>query len=297
MQIKANGVTLEVEITEPPGGGRDAPALVLIRGLGTQLVHWPRALIEGFAEAGLRVTVFDNRDCGLSQSFAAPGLCDSPEAISARVLAGDTPAPPYRLDDMARDVVGLLDALAIARAHVLGISMGGAIAQILALDHGARLLSATIVMTACRPLIGPENARDVLPRLLAHPETRDEAQANWVGAHASFGSPGYPMPEDEIRAEAALAWDRGHDHRAINRQLLAILAAPDRRADLARLDLPCLVIHGLDDTLIPEPFGAEIAATIAGAQYAAIPGMGHIITPALSPLIVKRVRAFLAERT
>ena len=292
MQIRANGITLEVE----DHGDTANPALILIRGLGTQLVHWPANFIDGFVGAGFRTITFDNRDVGLSARCPAPGVPGDADEIAARVTAGDDIPPAYTLDDMAGDVIGLMDALGIDRAHVFGISMGGAIAQLLAIHHADRLLSDTIVMTACRPLLDRAHAPQMLPRLLARPETRDEAQDNWVAGHASFGSPGFPMPEDRIRAEARLAWERGHDADGINRQLLATLAAPDRRPDLASVTTPCLVIHGIDDTLIPVEFGAEIAAHIPDAEYHAIKGMGHIITPLLAPQIVSLVSDFIRRQ-
>ncbi|MFC3117728.1 alpha/beta fold hydrolase [Jhaorihella thermophila] len=147
MQIDANGIRLEVELHGPGSG---AP-IILIRGLGTQLVHWPAALTEGLAARGFRVVIFDNRDVGLSQRCPAPGVPSSADEILEALRRGVPLRPAYTLNDMARDVVGLMDALDIPRAHVFGISMGGAIAQILALDHGARLLTATFVMTACGP--------------------------------------------------------------------------------------------------------------------------------------------------
>lgn len=292
MQIASNGITLEVE----DHGAPSDPAIILIRGLGTQLVHWPANLVDGFVGAGFRCITFDNRDIGLSARCPAPGVPDDAETISALVKA-DTEIPPaYSLNDMAADVIGLMDALDIARAHVLGISMGGAIAQILALEHAERLLTDTIVMTAARPLLDPAHRAETLPRLVVRPETLEEAQDNWVAAHASFGSPGYPMSEEEIRAEARAAHARGADAAGANRQLLAIMAAPDRRAALARVTTPCLVVHGCDDKLVPEPLGAELAAAIPGAEYHAIPGMGHIITPLLAPRIVALVTDFIRRR-
>jgi len=237
--------------------------------------------------------VFDNRDVGLSSRCPAPGVPDDPAEIMARARAGENIAPAYTLSDMAMDVIGLMDALELPRAHVLGISMGGAIAQILALDHADRILTDTFVMTAARPLLDPEHRAQILPRLIVHPETLDEAQDNWVAGHASFGSPGFPMPEEDIRAEARMAHARGSDAAGINRQLLATMAAPDRRAALADVTVPCLVIHGADDTLIPEQMGAEIAACIPGAEYHALKGMGHIITPLLAPTIVSLVSDFI----
>ncbi|MDQ2090201.1 alpha/beta fold hydrolase [Marimonas arenosa] len=288
MQIAANGISLEVE----DHGQNTDPAMILIRGLGTQLVHWPENFVQGFVRAGFRCIIFDNRDVGLSSRCPAPGVPGDPDEITAHVAAGDEIAPAYTLDDMARDVIGLMDALGIARAHVFGISMGGAIAQILAMSYPDRLLTDTIVMTACRPILERGHRAEILPRLLARPETREEAQDNWVAGHASFGSPGFPMAENEIRAEAARAWDRGHDAEGINRQLLATMAAPDRRPLLQQVTTPCCVIHGVDDTLIPVELGEEIAHHIPGAEYHAIKGMGHIITPLLAPQIVSLVADF-----
>lgn len=292
MQIEANGITLEVEDHGDPA----APALILIRGLGTQLVHWPESLVQGFVRAGFRCITFDNRDIGLSSRCPAPGVPGDAKEILERARAGEEIAPAYTLSDMGRDVIGLMDALDIPQAHVFGISMGGAITQILALEHAPRLLSATIVMTAARPLLDPAHRAEILPRLLVYPETLEEAQDNWVAGHASFGSPGFPMPEEDIRAEARAAHARGSDAAGANRQLLATMAAQDRRADLRGLDLPCLVIHGHDDTLIPASFGEEIAQCIPGAEWHEIRGMGHIITPLLAPRIVSLVGDFIRRR-
>ncbi len=292
MQITANDITLEIE----DHGPADAPAMILIRGLGTQLVHWPETVVQGLVRSGFRTITFDNRDIGLSQRCPAPGVPGDADEITEKVMAGTEIAPAYRLDDMARDVVGIMDARGIDKAHVFGISMGGAIAQILALDHADRLLSASIVMTAARPLLDRGRLSDMLPRLLARPETLDEAQDNWVAGHASFGSPGFPMPEEDIRAEARLAWARSADHEGVNRQLLATLAAPDRRPRLGEVTNPCLVIHGVDDTLIPVEMGAEIADHIPGAEFHAIKGMGHIITPLLAPQIVSLVCDFIRRQ-
>ncbi|MBE1284283.1 MAG: alpha/beta fold hydrolase [Rhodobacteraceae bacterium] len=293
MQISANGIHLEVE----DHGPRDGTPLVLIRGQGSQLVHWPDALIEGFAAEGFRVIAFDNRDTGLSQrcpSDTAPGQAD---AILELIRKGGDLPKPYGIEDLAADVIGLLDAMGIARAHIFGISMGGAILQQICLDHPDRLFSATIVMTACRPLVdrrsGDSSALAALAEsLLVNPRTREEYLQGQVEEHANWGSPGFPMPEEEIRAMAARAYERGVDDQGMNRQVLAIAHAPDRREDLKKVALPCMVIHGTDDTLIPLELGQEIAAHIPGSVFHAIEGMGHIITPALSPLIVDLVTGF-----
>ena len=284
MRIDAGTALLEVK-EHGPG---DGPALILIRGLGTQLVHWPGELVQGFAARGYRTVIFDNRDVGLSQRFPAPGVPDSRAAILKAVARGHVPAPAYGLDDMAGDVIGLMDALGIRRAHVFGISMGGMIAQIMALRHRDRLNSAIIVMSAA-------GLRDpgLLERLLVEDLEREAYIDAWVAAHGDFGSPGFPMPEPDIRAEAGRAFDRGAEAAGVNRQALATMAAPDLRDELSRLDLPCLVIHGLDDTLIPPESGREIAGLIPGAELELVPGMGHIITPGAAEPVIGLVDGFI----
>lgn len=291
MQITTNGIALEVETHGPEAG----PALILVRGLGSQLIHWPAALTDALAGAGYRVICFDNRDVGLSQRCPAEGVTGDAGDILAAVAAGRPPRPAYTLADMAGDVTGLMDALGIGRAHVLGISMGGAITQLLAIGHADRLLSATVVMTACRALGGPGAGAAQLDSLLAREMDEAAYIDAWVEEHATNGSPGYPMPEPDIRAEAALAWSRGYDPAGINRQFLATAAQPPRCEALRDVTLPCLVIHGAEDALIPPQAGREIAANIPGAAYHEIPGMGHIITPALAPLFAEKVIGFLAD--
>lgn len=288
MQIKANGITLEYQEFGP----KDGTPLILIRGLGTQLVHWPQEFMQGFAYLGYRTIIFDNRDVGLSQHFPTEGVADTAEDITAAFERGEAPKAAYSLADMALDAIGLLDALAIEKAHVFGISMGGAIAHLLALNHADRLLSDTIVMTAAG-LKDPS----LLPRVLAHPETREQAQENWLQGHRDWGSPGYPMPDDDIRAEAITAWDRDHSAEGINRQAIATFSAPDRREALKSVTLPCFVIHGAVDTLIPPEAGQDIASLIPGAKLKIVEGMGHVITPLLAPVIVEMVNEFIQQNS
>lgn len=286
MQIKANGIMLEVE----QHGPKDGTPLILIRGLGSQIIHWPAELMLGFADLGYRVVTFDNRDVGLSQRFPIEGRSFTAADIIAEIEKGSMPEPAYALSDMAQDVVGLMDALAIDKAHVLGISMGGGIAQLLAIQHPDRLLSDTIVMTAAR-LRDPS----MIEGLLVHPETRNEAMTNAVANDNFWGSHGYPMTESEIREQAAQAYDRGDDPEGNNRQLLATLSSPDRSALLGDVALPCFVIHGAIDTLIPPDAGREIAALIPNAKLKIVEGMGHVITPKLSSKIVEMVHKFISE--
>lgn len=294
MQIKANGISLEVQEHGNPAN----PALILIRGLGTQLVHWPDTLINGFVAAGFRTLVFDNRDVGLSQRFDQAGVPSEAAEIIAAAAQGAPLPSAYTLRDMAEDVIGMMDALKIGQAHIFGISMGGAIAQLLALHHADRLLSGTIVMSTCRPLVERGALAELLPKLVAHNDASlADAQDALVAEYGLWGSPGYPATEAFIRAQAKAAYLRGGPKAAgINRQLLATLAAPDRRPALKALALPCCVIHGLDDTLLPAALGAEIAAHIPDSTYHPIKGMGHIITPLLAPEIVRIVSEFIRTK-
>lgn len=293
MQIKANDIFLEYE----DHGARDAPPLILIRGLGTQLIHWPREFIAGFIEAGFRVITFDNRGVGKSQRVQRDGMSFDADTILRLVEQGEDAPAPFELGDMARDVVGLMDALKIEKAHCFGISMGGAIMQSLAIDHADRLLSATFVMTSCRPLVGGPAGAALLSRILVRPETLRQYQDSHVAGDALYGSPGYPTTEAALRAEATLAYDRGADADGINSQALSMIHASDRRPGLRNITLPSLVIHGVQDTLIPVDLGAEIAAHIPDSEYHAIEGMGHVITPLLAPVIVGIVTEFLQQRT
>lgn len=295
--ITANGISLAVE----QHGPTDGPPLVLIRGQGSQRAHWPAELIEGFANAGFRTITFDNRDTGESQRCPRDGSPGDPDEILRRVKSGIAIPPAYSISDMASDVTGLLDALDIDRAHIFGISMGGGIAQALLTEHADRVISATLVMTACRPLGNPAGtdpaaAAQLIGQLLVYPQSLEQYQAAQVREHELWGSPGFPMPEQDIRDMAALAYARGIDPEGRNRQLLAIGSAPDRRPALRSVDRPCLVLHGIDDALIPVSMGEEIAAHVPGSDFHAINGMGHIITPALAPVIVELVTEFIGRR-
>ncbi len=292
--VKANGISLAVEDSGP----RDAPPLILIRGQGSQMAHWPRVLIDGFGAAGFRTIAFDNRDVGLSQRCPAADVPADADSILARVRQGQALPAAYGLSDMACDVTGLMDTLGIEQAHLFGISLGGMVTQQVMIDAPDRLLSATIVMSSCRPanerFEGNElTIADLMESLLSQDLTRDAYVAAQIEEHAAWGSPGYPMDRAEIETMANLAFDRGVDAEGKNRQLLAAASAPDRRPGLARTQVPSLVIHGEDDTLLPLELGQEIAAIIPDNLFHAVAGMGHIITPSLAPVIVDMVRDFI----
>lgn len=288
MHITSNGIRLKIEQRGPEQG----PALVLIRGLGTQMVHWPEELLDGFAALGFRVIIFDNRDVGLSQRCPKAGVPDDAQTILEIVRAGKSPQVAYTLDDMALDVIGLLDSLKIAKAHIFGISMGGGIAQILATHHSSRCHSVTIVMSAARFASG-----ELLEKLLAWPATKEEFVNSALEGETNWGSPGFPMGDAEIRTMAQRAYDRGFDAKGINRQVLATSKSGDRSEKLKGVDLPCCVIHGTHDTLIPPQAGEEIAALIPHSKHHQIDGMGHTITPKLAPLIVDKVAAFIRNNS
>ena len=287
MQIKANGILLEYEEFGP----KDGAPLILIRGLGTTLKHWPAEFMQGFADLGYRTIIFDNRDVGLSERCPKDGTLSRAEEILAAVSAGSTIEPAYEFSEMALDTVGLMDALGIDKAHIFGISMGGGIAQLLAINHADRLLSDTIVMTAA----GLRDA-SLLPLILSYRKTREQAQDALVTEYRDWGSPGYPLAEAEIRTLAGQLWDRSHDPEGVNRQAVATFSASDRREALTSVDLPCLVIHGEEDTLIPPDAGREIGALIPDAELIIAAGMGHIITPKLAPVIVEMVHDFISRR-
>lgn len=275
MQIEANGISLEYETF----GAHDNPTVVLIRGLGTQMIRWPRNLIDGIVSAGFHVVIFDNRDVGLSQKFEDP----------------DLPSPAYSMGDMAQDVVGLLDALGIGKAHIFGISMGGMIAQVLASRHADRTLSLVSVMSSTNNPDLPPASEAAMKTLTPDPNApmdRESILRRSVEGAKVIGSPGFPQTDDELYDAAAKSYDRCHHPAGIARQMAAIIAEGDRRGELARVTCPTLVIHGTADQLVPPEGGEDTAANIKGAELWPIDGMGHDIPPALADAMLERVVPF-----
>jgi len=266
----------DVTVCYETRGEPTSPAIVLIRGLGTQLIEWPSALLDGFVRAGLRVVVFDNRDAGLS------GECP-----------GD---PPYRLEDMAGDVVGLLDHLRVERAHVFGISMGGMIAQHVALGYPSRVRTLISVMSTTSDPSLPQPTAEMRARLVETAPDTEALIALNAENRAVFGSPGYPESLEERLAAARAAHRRSHRPDGVARQMRAVVADGSRRNRLQRLAIPTLVIHGADDALIPPAAGRDTAAAIPGARLEVIAGMGHNIPQALAPRIVELVVEFVRGR-
>ncbi len=250
--------------------------IVLLRGLGTQLIEWPESLLEGLVAGGLRVWTPDNRDAGLSTK-----------------LDSATGNPPYRLEDMARDVIGLLDHAAVGRAHVLGISMGGAIAQHVAFGFPERVASLISVMSGS----GNPDLRAMAPaqRELLTRVASDAEQAITFDTEERevWGSPGYPISHADRLAAARRAARRCYCPEGSARQLQAMIADGSRVERLRALRVPTLVIHGADDNLVPPAAGVDTARCVPDAQLELIPGMGHNIPPALGSLLAHHVTAFV----
>ena len=268
----ANGIEIHYEEQGDPA----APAMLLIMGFGAQLTLWPDELVEALAAQGFRVIRYDNRDVGLSQKFdgvKAPGL------VKMTLLSkiGFTPKVPYTLADMADDGVGLLDALGIERAHIVGASMGGMIAQHVAARHPDRCLSLTTVFsTTGNPKLPPARP-EAMKALITRPDSTEEGVLVEHGMMLArtIGSPGYPTPEDRLRERTLASVRRSFYPEGPTRHLSAIVADGDRRAMLRDIAVPTLVLHGEDDPLVPCEGGRDTAASIPGARLKTIPGWGH----------------------
>lgn len=270
--IRANGITIEYESF----GAEDAPPVLLIMGLGGQLTLWPIEFCEALVAHGFRVIRYDNRDIGLSTKFDHAGVPD----IAALMMASFTGRKldvTYTLDDMAADAAGLLDALGIDRAHIVGASMGGMIAQNFAANYRERTLSLTSIMsTTGNPAVPPAKP-EAMAVLTNRPATADPEALMAFLANAArvIGSPAYPASEERLLARIRADLERSHSPTGYVRQMAAIVAAGDRRARLAAITAPTLVIHGDADPLVSVEGGRDTAASIKGAELKIIPGMGH----------------------
>lgn len=286
MRVRANGIDIEVE--DLPPSGEPVGTLVLVMGLGMQLIAWPQALLDALSAAGLRVIRFDNRDCGLSRQFDELGV---PNLLLSAIKhkLGLKPHPPYTLQDMAADTLGVMDALGVARAHLVGVSMGGMIAQRVALAAPQRVASLTSVMSSsgARRLPGPR--ADVLRAMFSRPRGRDEAAivGQTMRLLRAIGSPGFPIDEAALRQHVRTAFERSFCPRGTLRQMAAV-AADSARADALRSlrGVPSLVIHGKDDPLVPIACGEDTARRIPGARFVAIAGMGHDLAPGVVDMLL-----------
>jgi pimeloyl-ACP methyl ester carboxylesterase len=279
-RVTANGIEIEYESLGPD----QAPVALLIMGLGCQLIHWPDALCEQLLAAGYRVLRYDNRDVGLSSRMEQAGMPKLLRAgIAARLRLPVRAA--YGLDDLAADALGLMDALGIAQAHVVGLSMGGMIAQVLGAKHANRVRSLTLIMTSSgNPWLKKPSLR-IQMRMMSKPKARDRETLLQFGMNTwrMIGSPGYPSPEPELREYVARALDRNVHPQGLARQMVAIMASGSRVKQLARIKAPTLIIHGDKDPLVPVPAARDLKKHIPDAQLEIIHGMGHDLPSSLLP--------------
>lgn len=281
--ITANGMQLEFEDLGPP----DGDVIVLIMGLGAQLIYWPDALCHGLADDGFRVIRYDNRDVGLSTKCEDAGMPDIASA-SAAAMRGQAVNASYTLFDMAEDAIGLLDGLNIGRAHIVGLSMGGMIAQIIAALHGDRTLSLTSIMstTGRRGLPPPQStAFDALLSPRPDGSNRDAAIAHLVNIAKHLVSPNFRPTEAEIIEKQTRIFDRSYYPVGLTRHFMAILASGSREEMLKRVTVPTLVLHGAADPLMAVEHGQDTALCVQNGRLEVIEGMGHDLPPALVPVI------------
>lgn len=286
-QVSVKGLTFEYESL----GSASDPVVVLIMGLGAQLVRWPLPLCNRLAARGFRVIRFDNRDIGLSSKMDGAPIPEMATLIAAR-MAGLPLRVPYTLQDMADDTVGVMTALSVDKAHVVGASMGGMIGQLVAATHPARVLSLTSIMSSSgNPLLPPPTpaAAALLVSRAPNPSDFDAYMKYGLNTVRVLGSPGAPFDEAAARERLALEVKRNFNPAGFGRQLAAVTADGDRRERLRRIRIPTMVIHGADDPLIPVAAGRDTAENIAGADLRVIPGMGHDLPPLFHDQIVDAI--------
>jgi pimeloyl-ACP methyl ester carboxylesterase len=264
--LPANGISLAYQTFGDPS----SRPLLLVMGLATQMLAWHEEFCSELVDAGFYVIRFDNRDVGLSTHLRDGGmpslqrLFSEPKAVAA-----------YTLEDMADDAVALLDGLDIPSADVVGASMGGMIAQVMASRHPERVRSLTSIMSTPSPWIGPPTQEAAAVLVAPAAKTREAAVERAVETYRVIGSPGYPLDEDELRRIAGIGYDRGYDPAGVIRQLAAIHASGDRTEALRTITAPTVVLHGEADPLVQVAGGQATAAAIPGATLVTYPGMGH----------------------
>jgi pimeloyl-ACP methyl ester carboxylesterase len=283
---QANGI----EIAYGTFGAPTGTPVLLIMGLGAQMIAWPDAFCEELAARGDYVIRYDNRDVGESTHLSD---LPAPHPVDSLLRRGK---PPYRLEDMADDAAGLLGALGVGSAHVVGASMGGFIAQELVIRHPARVRSLTLIMTSTGSRrVGHPKLR-VLARMGRRRAVTDRAAAveSSVETFRMIGSPGFPYDEAYMRDLAGRGYDRSYDFDGYRRQVAAIAAQADRSSSLAHVRAPTVVLHGLADPLVSENGGRAIARAIPGARFVGYSGMGHDLPRALWPSFADEISSVVA---
>lgn len=284
MQTSTLADTGQVKIAYETFGSPDDPAMVLVMGVASQMIYWPDDFCLALADAGFYVVRFDNRDIGLSSHLHELGI---PDLMA--LLTDPSETAPYLLADMADDTAGLLGALGLDRVHLVGLSMGGMIAQEVAIRHEARLKSLTTIMSTPAANVGEPTPAAQEALLLPPPKSVEEAGELAVKAYAAIGSPAYPYDADWTRATGEEAFRRSSSSAGKIRQLAAIFVSPDRRPALASLTVPTLVLHGEEDPLIQVEGGVETAKAVPGARLVTYPGMGHNLPRDLWPELIREI--------
>ena len=279
-RARANGIDIEYEALGDP----KATPLLLVTGLGAQLITWDDDFCAQLASRGFHVIRFDNRDAGLSTRMDAAGPPDMAAALNGN------PHAAYRLDDMADDAVGLLDALGINSAHIVGVSMGGYLVQVMAINHPDRVLSLTVIMSGPNSREGVPPTPEGMAVLLAKPPLTPEEsiELSMAGRRALLGSAD-PFDEAFERAKAVRAVKRAYYPVGAGRQLVAILAAEERLERLKAVRVPTLVIHGTDDVLVPIENGRRVASAVPGARLLELEGMGHDLPRRVWPRVIDAI--------
>jgi pimeloyl-ACP methyl ester carboxylesterase len=291
VQISANGVQLEYDERGP----KDGTPILLIMGFGAQMTSWPDEFPAALAAAGLRVIRFDNRDVGLSQKW--DGVMPNMKTVQADLAAGRKPDVPYVLADMASDAASLLDVLGIKSAHILGASMGGMIAQLVALDHPAKARSLISVFSTTSDPSLPRSSPEAMAALTGRPASTEKSTviAHSIKGRRAYASTAYPFNVTRMAELIGANYDRSYYPEGTLRQWSAIMASPPRTERLKKLAIPALVLHGTADTLIPCAAGRHTAQCIPGAKYREIEGWGHDIPVDVIPELMGEILPFIAK--
>ena len=293
IELPQRGLWIEAECH----GNVGDPPIVLIMGLGLQLVSWPAPLIDILVAARRRVVVFDNRDVGLSGTRIASGSTPLNSAL-LRYLMHREFVPPYTIADMAADTLALADALGIQRFDLVGVSLGGMIAQTIAAEHAPRVRSLTSIMSSAGPRASPWPTFTVLRKFLRRVPSNagfDAQLAHFTDLLSSLGHLRDPVELEALRTRLRVSLKRAYNPAGTMRQLLAVLAAPDRSASIARIACPTLIVHGADDPLVPLPAAHHLASLIPHARLEVLHDFGHYLPAAKMPLLADLILAQLAE--
>jgi pimeloyl-ACP methyl ester carboxylesterase len=300
MKISANNLQIKIEDSAPDAASdsEPLPVVLLIMGLGMQLIAWPPGFVRGLTNAGFRVVRFDNRDSGLSDHLHHHG---KPNVMwqSLKYKLGLKIKPPYSLDDMALDALGVLDALQIDTAHVVGVSMGGMVAQRVALAAPQRVATLTSIMSSSGARGLPAAAPAVMRQMFSQPGARPGETAEQAAVEHSvkffqlIGSPAFPPDVAYLRDRVTMSTQRSHNPHGLLRQMVAVAADSKRADQLQTLNVPTLVLHGKADPLVPFACGEDTARRIPGAHLVGIDGMGHDLPPPVVELLLAQLVPFI----